>query len=70
MSDQKKLRSVFITGIAGFIGSHLASFLKKRGDYVIGCDNFNDYYSPELKKARAERLKKQGIMSIICLLFS
>ena len=66
MSDQKKPYSVFITGIGGFIGSHLASFLKKRGDYVIGCDNFNDYYSPELKKARVERLKKQGIEILNC----
>lgn len=66
MTDQKKPYSIFITGIAGFIGSHLASFLKKRGDYVIGCDNFNDYYAPELKQARAERLKKQGIEVLNC----
>jgi len=33
---------------------------------VIGCDNFNDYYSPELKRARAERLRKQGIEVIDC----
>lgn len=33
---------------------------------MIGCDNFNDYYSPELKRARAERLRKQGIEVIDC----
>lgn len=66
MDGQKKPYSVFITGIAGFIGSHLASFLKKRGDYVIGCDNFNDYYDPKLKLARAERLKKEGIEVMTC----
>lgn len=58
--------SFFITGIAGFIGFHLASFLKKRGDYVIGCDNFNDYYSPELKKNRSALLAKQGIEVLSC----
>jgi UDP-glucuronate 4-epimerase len=33
---------------------------------VIGCDNFNDYYSPALKMARASALKKQGIEVIDC----
>ncbi len=54
-------KQIFITGIAGFIGYHLASFLQKRGDYVIGCDNFNDYYSPDLKRKRAEMLREQGV---------
>lgn len=58
METQKK---ILITGIAGFIGFHLASFLNKKEDYVIGCDNFNDYYTPELKKMRAEKLKQEGI---------
>lgn len=58
MKNQKK---ILITGIAGFIGYHLASFLNKKLDYVIGCDNFNDYYYPELKKARAEKLRSLGI---------
>lgn len=58
METQKK---ILITGIAGFIGFHLASFLIKKEDYVIGCDNFNDYYTPELKKMRAEKLKQEGI---------
>ena len=43
-------KKVFITGIAGFIGFHLALYLKNRGDIVIGCDNFNDYYNTGLKK--------------------
>lgn len=53
--------NIFITGIAGFIGFHLAEFLKRRGDFVVGCDNFNAYYSPKLKRQRAERLTQQGI---------
>src|SRR5262249_30487688 len=52
---------VFLTGAAGFIGFHLARHLVKRGDGVLGYDNFNDYYSPELKRARAAELKKVGV---------
>ncbi|MES2345196.1 MAG: GDP-mannose 4,6-dehydratase, partial [Chlamydiota bacterium] len=52
---------IFITGIAGFIGFHLAKVLKARGDVVIGCDNFNAYYDPELKKKRAQILLQDDI---------
>ena len=38
-----------VTGVAGFIGSHLADALVSRGDRVIGIDHFNDYYDPALK---------------------
>ena len=51
------MKTVFITGIAGFIGYHLAHHLVARGDIVLGCDNFNDYYDPELKRTRAKNLK-------------
>jgi UDP-glucuronate 4-epimerase len=54
-------KKVLITGIAGFIGMHVAIGLKKRGDFVIGIDNFNDYYDVKLKKARAKELKKYGV---------
>ncbi len=54
-------KKIFITGIAGFIGYHLALALKKRGDFVIGCDNFNDYYDPALKRARAANLEQAKI---------
>lgn len=53
--------NIFITGIAGFIGFHLAQYLHSRGDLVCGCDNFNNYYSPELKRKRAKILKELGI---------
>ncbi len=39
-----------ITGVAGFIGSHLAEALLKLGEKVIGIDEFNDYYDPQLKR--------------------
>jgi UDP-glucuronate 4-epimerase len=66
MEKRPKPFSIFITGIAGFIGFHLASFLQKRGDYVIGCDNFNNYYSPKLKKTRAKLLRVSGIQVVNC----
>ena len=53
--------NIFITGIAGFIGFHVAQALRKRGDTVVGCDNFNAYYDPKLKRDRAALLEKQGI---------
>lgn len=52
---------IFLTGAAGFVGFHLARALKARGDTVIGYDNFNDYYSPKLKRARATELQKVGV---------
>jgi UDP-glucuronate 4-epimerase len=54
-------KQVLITGAAGFIGSHLALRLKKRGDFVIGLDNFNAYYDPQLKKDRAQLLLADDI---------
>lgn len=47
---------VLITGVAGFIGFHLALALIKRGDHVIGVDNLNSYYDPQLKRDRLDVL--------------
>lgn len=49
-------KRIFITGIAGFIGFHLARHLMNQGHFVTGCDNFNSYYDPLLKRARAKEL--------------
>jgi UDP-glucuronate 4-epimerase len=46
---------VLVTGAAGFIGSALSIRLLDRGDEVIGIDNHNDYYDPELKERRLAR---------------
>lgn len=43
---------VLVTGAAGFIGFHVALRLLDRGDEVVGLDNVNDYYDPDLKRAR------------------
>jgi len=60
---------IYITGIAGFIGYHLATNfvekgsreLKTYGNDVTGCDNFNSYYNPWLKENRADLLKTFNI---------
>jgi UDP-glucuronate 4-epimerase len=46
---------VLVTGSAGFIGSALSIRLLDRGDTLVGIDNHNDYYDPELKEARLAR---------------
>ncbi|XP_019179726.1 PREDICTED: UDP-glucuronate 4-epimerase 1-like [Ipomoea nil] len=49
--------SVLVTGAAGFVGSHCSLALKKRGDGVLGLDNFNS----SLKRARQKLLEKHKI---------
>ena len=52
---------ILITGVAGFIGSHLADALLARGDTVIGLDDFNTYYDPAIKRDNiAEASKNEG----------
>ena len=46
---------VLVTGSAGFIGSALSIRLLDRGDTVVGIDNHNNYYDPQLKEARLAR---------------
>lgn len=55
---------VLVTGAAGFVGSHLALALKKRGDGVVGLDNFNSYYDPNLKRDRQENLRQHNIFIV------
>jgi UDP-glucuronate 4-epimerase len=45
-----------VTGVAGFIGFHVACALLDRGTKVYGIDNLNDYYDPALKQARISQL--------------
>jgi UDP-glucuronate 4-epimerase len=47
---------ILLTGAAGFIGSHVARLLLDRGDTVVGLDNLNAYYDPQLKRDRLARL--------------
>jgi UDP-glucuronate 4-epimerase len=51
-------RTILVTGIAGFIGYHVAKRLVEDGWNVVGIDNCNDYYDPSLKHARLAQLSK------------
>lgn len=55
---------VLVTGAAGFVGSHVSLALKKRGDGVLGIDNFNNYYDPSLKRSRQRVLENHGIFIV------
>ncbi|CAA7396201.1 unnamed protein product [Spirodela intermedia] len=56
--------SVLVTGAAGFVGTHCSLALKKRGDGVLGLDNFNAYYDPSLKRGRQVLLSKSGVFVV------
>jgi UDP-glucuronate 4-epimerase len=57
---------ILVTGAAGFIGSHLAAKLARRGDEVVGLDNFNAIvYDAERKRARAQALSQYPNFRII-----
>ena len=50
------MANILVTGAAGFIGMHTAGRLLDRGDTVVGIDNLNDYYLPQLKHDRLRQL--------------
>jgi UDP-glucuronate 4-epimerase len=51
------MRTILLTGAAGFIGSWTCEALLKRGDRVVGVDNFNDYYDVTLKRDRVNKFR-------------
>lgn len=53
------MQRILVTGTAGFIGSHVSHRLLDMGRQVVGLDNINDYYDPNLKLARLERLSSR-----------
>ena len=54
-----------VTGCAGFLGSHLAEALLRRGDDVVGVDAFTDYYPRSVKEANIEEAQKQPCLSFV-----
>ena len=50
------MKKILVTGVAGFIGYHLAKRLLEKGYELAGLDNLNNYYDPQLKKDRLEQL--------------
>jgi len=49
-------QNILVTGSAGFIGYHLIQTLKLYGHTIVGIDNLNDYYDPQLKLDRLAAL--------------
>ena len=49
---------VVVTGACGFIGSHVSEALLARGDSVVGVDNFNQFYDPQIKETHRDLLEE------------
>jgi UDP-glucuronate 4-epimerase len=56
--NNKKQKTILVTGCAGFIGSHIAEKLLERGDKVIGVDEVNNYYDIKQKEENLIILNK------------
>lgn len=57
--------TVLVTGAAGFIGFHTCKALAAQGRHVVGIDILNDYYDPQLKRARLAELEKLDGFSFV-----
>ena len=58
---------ILVTGVAGFIGFHLATRLLIEGNEVYGVDNLNDYYDVSLKQARLQQILSYKNFTFDCL---
>lgn len=59
------MRRVLVTGVAGFIGSHLAERLVSRGLQVVGADAFTDYYPRPVKEANIAGLRNSPLFTLL-----
>ncbi|MCL7714715.1 NAD-dependent epimerase/dehydratase family protein [Stenotrophomonas mori] len=59
--------TVLVTGAAGFIGAYTCQALAARGERVVGLDNYNDYYDPQLKRDRVAALCPQTDIRVLDL---
>ncbi|UJB19410.1 MULTISPECIES: NAD-dependent epimerase/dehydratase family protein [Lysobacter] len=48
--------TILVTGAAGFIGANVCRALRAQGRAVVGLDNYNDYYDPQIKRDRVAAL--------------
>lgn len=56
---------LLLTGGAGFIGSHLAEALLRRGAELLILDDLNDYYDPALKRANLQEVGRTGAFEFV-----
>ncbi len=56
---------VLVTGGAGFIGSHVVDRLAAQGQEVVCLDNFNDYYSPQVKRENIAGALRTGKVEVL-----
>ncbi|MEM7433545.1 MAG: SDR family NAD(P)-dependent oxidoreductase [Myxococcota bacterium] len=54
------MKTILLTGAAGFIGSNTATALLRRGDRVVGIDNLNDYYDPARKESNLKEIRDEA----------
>ncbi len=54
----KKIKKILVTGSAGFIGFFVSEYLLKIGHEIVGIDNHNDYYDPNIKESRLKILQE------------
>src|SRR5688572_30567475 len=59
------MRSILVTGAAGFIGSHLCEALLAAGNQVTGIDNFDPFYDRKIKEQNLEKAKQHSNFSFI-----
>ncbi|NEQ72302.1 MAG: NAD-dependent epimerase/dehydratase family protein [Okeania sp. SIO2C9] len=59
------MSNIIVTGVGGFIGSHLAETLLNQGEKVIGIDQFNDYYDPVLKRQNISQFQDNSAFQLI-----
>ena len=59
------MKTVLVTGAAGFIGARTAELLLEQGFQVVGIDNLNDYYDVRLKEHRLELLKRSKAFTFV-----
>ncbi|OBQ03558.1 MAG: UDP-glucose 4-epimerase [Anabaena sp. LE011-02] len=59
------MQKIIVTGAGGFIGSNLVETLLKQGKEVIGIDEFNDYYNPELKRQNIANFQNHPAFELV-----